>query len=77
MGWDQHNNLREAHGRNATAIDKPIAGLITDLAKRGMLDETLLIWGASSAAHRATTKETATAAGTATRAIPCGCAAAA
>ncbi len=45
QGWDQHNNLREAHGRNATAIDKPIAGLITDLAQRGMLDETLLIWG--------------------------------
>lgn len=45
QGWDQHNNLREAHGRNATAIDKPIAGLIADLAQRGMLDETLLIWG--------------------------------
>ncbi|WP_254513024.1 DUF1501 domain-containing protein [Anatilimnocola floriformis] len=45
QGWDQHNNLREAHGRNATAIDKPIAGLISDLSQRGMLDETLLIWG--------------------------------
>ena len=45
QGWDQHNNLREAHGRNATAIDKPIAGLIADLHQRGMLDETLLIWG--------------------------------
>jgi hypothetical protein len=45
QGWDQHNNLREAHGRNAAAIDKPIAGLIADLAQRNMLDETLLIWG--------------------------------
>lgn len=45
QGWDQHNNLREAHGRNATAIDQPIAALIADLAQRGMLDETLIIWG--------------------------------
>lgn len=45
QGWDQHNNLREAHGRNAKAIDQPIAGLIADLAERGMLDETLLVWG--------------------------------
>ncbi|MDX1947798.1 MAG: DUF1501 domain-containing protein [Pirellulaceae bacterium] len=45
QGWDQHNNLREAHGRNAASIDKPIAGLITDLAERGMLDETLIVWG--------------------------------
>jgi hypothetical protein len=45
QGWDQHNNLREAHGRNAKSIDKPIAGLIADLAERGMLQETLLVWG--------------------------------
>ena len=45
QGWDQHNNLREAHGRNALAIDKPIAGLIADLKDRGMLDETLIVWG--------------------------------
>jgi hypothetical protein len=44
-GWDQHNNLREAHGRNAKSIDKPIAGLIADLAQRGMIDETLIVWG--------------------------------
>jgi hypothetical protein len=44
-GWDQHNNLRQAHGRNATAIDKPIAGLIADLKRLGMLDETLIVWG--------------------------------
>ncbi|QDU30041.1 hypothetical protein ETAA8_51590 [Anatilimnocola aggregata] len=45
QGWDHHNNLRESLGRNATSIDKPIAGLIADLAQRGMLDETLLVWG--------------------------------
>ncbi len=45
QGWDQHNNLREAHGRNARSIDKPIAGLIADLHDRSMLDETLLVWG--------------------------------
>ncbi|HND52636.1 MAG TPA: DUF1501 domain-containing protein [Pirellulaceae bacterium] len=45
QGWDQHNNLREAHGRNALAVDQPIAGLIRDLEQRGMLDETLLVWG--------------------------------
>jgi hypothetical protein len=45
QGWDQHNNLREAHRRNATAIDKPIAGLIADLQQRDMLKDTLIVWG--------------------------------
>jgi hypothetical protein len=45
QGWDQHNNLREAHGRNATSIDKPMAALIADLKQRGMLGETLIVWG--------------------------------
>ena len=45
QGWDQHNNLREAHGRNAASIDRPIAGLIADLKQRGMLHETLIVWG--------------------------------
>ena len=45
QGWDQHNNLREAHGRNAASIDKPMAGLIADLKQRGMLAETLIVWG--------------------------------
>ena len=44
-GWDHHNNLREHVTRGATSIDKPIAGLISDLKQRGMLDETLIIWG--------------------------------
>ena len=43
--WDQHSNLREGHEKNARAVDKPIAGLLKDLKSRGMLDETLVIWG--------------------------------
>jgi hypothetical protein len=45
QGWDHHNNLRQSLGDRAASIDKPIAGLITDLKRRGMLDETLLVWG--------------------------------
>ena len=44
-GWDQHNNLRQRLKANADAIDKPIAALIADLKQRGMLDETLIVWG--------------------------------
>ena len=44
-GWDQHNRLREALPNNCRAVDKPIAALIQDLKQRGMLDETLLVWG--------------------------------
>ncbi len=44
--WDQHANLRESHESNARAVDQPIAGLLKDLKRRGMLDETLVIWGA-------------------------------
>ena len=43
--WDQHRNLEEGHRINARATDKPIAGLIKDLKKLGMLDETLVLWG--------------------------------
>lgn len=44
-GWDHHNNLRKRMADNAAAIDKPIAALISDLKQRGMLDETLIVWG--------------------------------
>jgi hypothetical protein len=43
--WDQHSDLRKELPRNCTAIDKPIAGLLKDLKGRGLLDETLVIWG--------------------------------
>ncbi|MBM3953141.1 MAG: DUF1501 domain-containing protein [Planctomycetes bacterium] len=44
-GWDQHRNLREDHAEHARAVDAPIAGLLTDLASRGLLADTLVIWG--------------------------------
>jgi len=42
--WDQHNNLKEGHEKNAHAVDQPIAGLLKDLKSRGMLEETLVVW---------------------------------
>src|SRR6185295_17354817 len=43
--WDQHGNLRTELRNNCQAIDRPVAGLIADLKQRGLLDETLVIWG--------------------------------
>lgn len=43
--WDQHSELKEKHGELAAEVDKPIAGLLTDLKQRGLLDDTLVIWG--------------------------------
>lgn len=44
--WDQHNDLKDKHTELAAEVDKPIAGLLTDLKQRGLLDDTLVIWGA-------------------------------
>jgi uncharacterized protein (DUF1501 family) len=41
--WDSHGNMSD-HERLAKAIDRPIAGLLTDLKRRGMLDRTLVVW---------------------------------
>ncbi len=43
--WDAHNDLVKNHTLHAGETDKPIAGLIKDLKRRGMLDETLIVWG--------------------------------
>ena len=43
--WDQHENLTNDHARLASEVDRPIAGLLTDLQSRGLLEETLVIWG--------------------------------
>ncbi|MCB1062385.1 MAG: DUF1501 domain-containing protein [Verrucomicrobiae bacterium] len=43
--WDQHGNLKEGHTKNSLAVDKPIAGLLTDLKQRGLLEDTLIVWG--------------------------------
>lgn len=42
--WDQHSNLPK-HAEHAAAVDRPIAGLLADLAQRGLLDDTLVWWG--------------------------------
>ena len=43
--WDAHGNLRSNHTNLAAQVDSPIAGLIIDLKQRGLLDETLVVWG--------------------------------
>ena len=43
--WDHHNDLKKFVGICAGATDKPSAALVKDLAQRGMLDETLILWG--------------------------------
>jgi hypothetical protein len=44
-GWDAHQNVLENHGLYCRRTDKPVAGLLADLAQRGLLDDTLVIWG--------------------------------
>jgi hypothetical protein len=43
--WDQHGGLKTELPANCAAVDTPIAGLLRDLKSRGLLDETLVIWG--------------------------------
>ena len=43
--WDQHSNLRRGHEANAHVTDQGVTALIKDLKSRGMLEETLVIWG--------------------------------
>lgn len=43
--WDQHNSLVERHAKLAGESDRAIAALLKDLKQRGLLDETLIIWG--------------------------------
>ena len=43
--WDQHGNLRKGHAKNAAEVDQPIAGLLRDLKSRGLLKDTLVVWG--------------------------------
>jgi hypothetical protein len=43
--WDQHSDLKGGHEKNALATDLPVAGLLADLQARGLLEETLVIWG--------------------------------
>jgi hypothetical protein len=43
--WDAHGGLRQGHSALCAQTDKPIAGLLKDLKRRGLLDETLVVWG--------------------------------
>jgi hypothetical protein len=43
--WDAHESIEKNHGRHGAEVDQPIAALLTDLEQRGMLDETLIVWG--------------------------------
>jgi hypothetical protein len=43
--WDAHSGLRKNHTQLCAEVDQPIAGLIRDLKQRGLLDETIVVWG--------------------------------
>jgi uncharacterized protein (DUF1501 family) len=43
--WDAHGDLELNHNKHARNTDKPIAGLLKDLKRRGLLDETIVVWG--------------------------------
>ncbi len=43
--WDQHSDLKRDHAKNALEVDKPITALLRDLKSRGLLEDTLVVWG--------------------------------
>lgn len=43
--WDSHDYIEKAHGSLVRQVDRPIAALITDLKQRGLLEDTLVVWG--------------------------------
>lgn len=43
-GWDSHDYLEQGHSSRIKSVDKPMAALIKDLKRRGMLDDTLVVW---------------------------------
>jgi hypothetical protein len=44
-GWDSHDYIERAHSARIRSVDKPIAGLLKDLKRCGLLDSTLVVWG--------------------------------
>src|SRR5262245_47978908 len=44
-GWDAHSDIEGNHGRLCAQSDRPVAGLLKDLKARGLLDDTLVVWG--------------------------------
>jgi len=49
--WDAHESVEKNHGRHGAEIDQPIAALLQDLAERGLLDTTLIVWGGRVRPH--------------------------
>jgi hypothetical protein len=45
VGWDGHNECDQNHAFMASKVDKPIAGLLSDLKSRGLMDSTVVLWG--------------------------------
>ncbi|HEY2159594.1 MAG TPA: DUF1501 domain-containing protein, partial [Isosphaeraceae bacterium] len=45
LQWDAHDDIEENHLRKAAETDKPVAGLLQDLRRRGLLESTLVVWG--------------------------------
>jgi len=43
--WDQHGDLQKGHSKNAKEVDQPIAALLTDMSRRGLLEATIGWWG--------------------------------
>jgi hypothetical protein len=43
--WDAHESVEKNHGQHGAEVDQPIAALLSDLEQRGLLDETLVVWG--------------------------------
>ncbi len=43
--WDSHDDIEKKHASLCHSMDKPVAGLLKDLKQRGLLDETLVVWG--------------------------------
>jgi hypothetical protein len=44
-GWDAHDDVEKNHGRMCAKTDRPVAALLKDLKRRGLLDSTLVVWG--------------------------------
>jgi hypothetical protein len=57
--WDHHGGLKQRLTAKAKDVDRPMAALVRDLKQRGLLDETLIIWGANLAAPRCARASTA------------------
>ncbi len=43
--WDAHSGIEKNHAEHCRSMDKPVAGLLKDLKRRGLLEETLVVWG--------------------------------